>query len=114
MDNKREIYLDNAATTRAFDEVGERVRDCLCCCYGNPSSLHGKGLEAEHVLRESSEQIAGLLKVPRDTIIFTSGGTESDNLAIFKSQSVIICQFPHRPYIDHLSVLPLFDGISIS
>ena len=80
--SKREIYLDNAATTRAFDEVGERVRNCLCTTYGNPSSLHGKGLEAEHIIRDSAQIIADILKVPRQSIIFTSGGTESDNLAL--------------------------------
>ena len=78
----REIYLDNAATTRAFDEVGERVRDCMCRTYGNPSSLHVKGLEAEHILKESADTIAGILKTARDSILFTSGGTESDNLAV--------------------------------
>ncbi len=76
------IYLDNAATTRAFDEVGERVRDCLCTLYGNPSSLHAKGLEAEHVVRDARRAVSSVLKVPEETIIFTSGGTESDNLAI--------------------------------
>lgn len=107
MDKKREIYLDNAATTRAFDEVGERVRDCLCCCYGNPSSLHGKGLEAEHVLRESTEQIAGLLKVSRDTIIFTSGGTESDNLAILGAAQARKRTGRHivTSYLEHPAVL---------
>ena len=78
----REIYLDNAATTRAFDEVGERVRDCMCKTYGNPSSLHMKGLEAEHILRDSAQIIAGILGVGRENIFFTSGGTESDNLAV--------------------------------
>ena len=107
MNNKREIYLDNAATTRAFDEVGERVRDCLCCCYGNPSSLHGKGLEAEHVLRESTEQIAGILKVPRDTIIFTSGGTESDNLAVLGAAEARKRTGKHivTSYLEHPAVL---------
>ena len=107
MDNKKQIYLDNAATTRAFDEVGERVRDCLCCCYGNPSSLHGKGLEAEHVLRESTEQIAGLLKVSRDKIIFTSGGTESDNLAVLGAAQARKRTGRHivTSYLEHPAVL---------
>lgn len=83
--DKKGIYLDHAATTRAFDSVGERVRDVMCGSFGNPSSAHKMGLEAEHILREASEQIAAILKVPRETIFFTSGGTESDNLAVIGS-----------------------------
>lgn len=78
----REVYLDHAATTRAFDEVGERVRDVMCAAYGNPSSAHAKGLEADHIVRDAKETIAQILKVPRESVYFTSGGTESDNLAI--------------------------------
>ena len=92
----REIYLDNAATTRAFDEVGERVRDCMCKTYGNPSSLHMKGLEAEHILRDSAQIIAGILGVGRENIFFTSGGTESDNLAVLGAAG---CQKPCRHHI---------------
>lgn len=77
-----EAYLDNAATTRAFDEVGALVARVMCEDYGNPSSLHAKGVEAERYVREAADIIAGTLKTARKNIIFTSGGTESNNMAI--------------------------------
>lgn len=77
-----EAYLDNAATTKAFDEVGKLVTKVMCGDFGNPSSLHGKGVEAERYIREAGDIIAGTLKSSRKNIIFTSGGTESNNMAI--------------------------------
>lgn len=77
-----EAYLDNAATTKAFDEVGDLVRQIMCVDYGNPSSLHRKGVEAERYIREAGDKIAATLKCSRKNIIFTSGGTESNNMAI--------------------------------
>ncbi len=77
-----EAYLDNAATTKAFDEVGDLVRQIMCVDYGNPSSLHTKGVEAERYIREAGDKIAATLKCSRKNIIFTSGGTESNNMAI--------------------------------
>ena len=79
---KMEVYLDNAATTRCYGEVGELVLKLMCEDYGNPSSLHLKGIEAERYVKSAREEIAKLLKVDGKEIIFTSGGTESDNLAI--------------------------------
>ncbi|MCR4398224.1 MAG: cysteine desulfurase [Firmicutes bacterium] len=76
------IYLDNAATTRAFPEVAAAVVRCLTEAYGNPSSIHEKGIEAERLLDESARSLAALLEVPGDEILFTSGGTESNNMAI--------------------------------
>ena len=77
-----EIYLDNSATTRCFDQVAEVVKKTMLEDYGNPSSMHRKGMEAEQYLREARSVIAGNLKVQEKEIFFTSGGTESDNLAI--------------------------------
>lgn len=77
-----EIYLDNSATTRCFDQVAEVVKRTMLEDYGNPSSMHRKGMEAEQYLREARSVIAGNLKVQEKEIFFTSGGTESDNLAI--------------------------------
>lgn len=77
-----EIYLDNSATTVCFPEVAEIMRQLLCEDYGNPSSLHRKGVRAEDALRASKETIAKALKVQEKEILFTSGGTESDNLAL--------------------------------
>lgn len=80
-----EAYLDNAATTKAFDEVGELVKKVMCEDYGNPSSLHTRGVEAEKYIRKAGEQIAATLKCDRKNIVFTSGGTESNNMAIIGS-----------------------------
>ena len=77
-----EVYLDNSATTRVFPEVAELMTKIMCEDYGNPSSLHMKGVAAEKYLRYAAETLAKLLKVKEKEIIFTSGGTESDNLAL--------------------------------
>ena len=77
-----EIYLDNSATTRCFDEVAALITKIMCEDYGNPSSMHRKGVQAEGYLRYAKEVIAKNIKVNEKEIFFTSGGTESDNLAI--------------------------------
>ncbi len=77
-----EVYLDNSATTRAYEKVGDVVRKVLCEDYGNPSSMHIKGVEAEAYIKEAKSVLAKILKVREKEIIFTSGGTESDNLAL--------------------------------
>ena len=76
------LYLDNCATTPVHPEVVKVVEDVLRNHYGNPSSLHQKGLEGEKLLETSRQIIAQSLEVSNDEIIFTSGGTEGDNLAI--------------------------------
>lgn len=77
-----EVYLDNSATTACFEEVAQLMHKVLCEDYGNPSSLHHKGVEAEAYLRYANETFAKLLKVNEKEIFFTSGGTESDNIAL--------------------------------
>ncbi len=77
-----EVYLDNSATTMAYECVGDIVRKVMCEDYGNPSSMHAKGVEAEQYIKEAKETFAKLLKVKDKEIFFTSGGTESDNLAL--------------------------------
>lgn len=77
-----EVYLDNSATTRVFPQVAELMTKIMCEDYGNPSSLHMKGVVAEQYLRYAKETLSKILKVNEKEIIFTSGGTESDNLAI--------------------------------
>ncbi|HAS20691.1 MAG TPA: cysteine desulfurase NifS [Lachnospiraceae bacterium] len=78
----REIYLDNSATTRCFPETAELMNKLYLEEYGNPSSMHHKGVEAERRLTEASAILAGILKVRPANLIYTSCGTESDNLAI--------------------------------
>ena len=77
-----EAYLDNCATTRVFDKVREAVDYAMLENYGNPSSKHMKGVQAEKLIREAREIIAGTLKVKDKEIVFTSGGTESNNMAL--------------------------------
>lgn len=80
-----EVYLDNSATTRCYPEVGDLVYKVMCQDYGNPSSMHRKGVDAEHYVKESKDRLAKILKVNQKEIFFTSGGTESDNLALIGS-----------------------------
>lgn len=77
-----EVYLDNSATTACFPEVAKLMTKIMCEDYGNPSSMHRKGLEAEHYLKEAKDVFARILKVNAKEFYFTSGGTESDNLAL--------------------------------
>lgn len=77
-----EVYLDNSATTRCLPEVAELVTKVLCDDYGNPSSMHLKGMQGEQYVRYARETFARILKVQEKEIFFTSGGTESDNMAL--------------------------------
>ena len=77
-----EVYFDNSATTKVYDEVIEVVVKTMREDYGNPSSMHLKGLDAEHLVSKSAETISKVLKCLPEEIIFTSGGTESNNMAI--------------------------------
>lgn len=77
-----EIYLDNSATTMVRPEVAKLMYEIMTKDYGNPSSMHIKGVQAERYLCEAKEIFAGILKVSEKEIFFTSGGTEGDNMAI--------------------------------
>lgn len=77
-----EAYFDNAATTRVAPEVQDIVKKVMDLDYGNPSSRHRKGAEAEKYIKEAQDIIAGTLKAEPKEIIFTSGGTESNNMAL--------------------------------
>ena len=79
---EREVYLDNSATTRVREEVAAVVLEAMTRQYGNPSSLHRKGIEAERLVQGARETIARSLGVKDDEIYFTSGGTEANNLAL--------------------------------
>ena len=77
-----EAYLDNSATTQCSKRACDKMVELLRVDYGNPSSLHRKGMEAEQYITEAKKKIAKTLKVSEKELIFTSGGTESNNLAI--------------------------------
>ena len=80
--NLTEVYLDNSATTRCSERAKDLMVKVLMEDYGNPSSLHMKGVEAENYIKEAKKKIAKTLKVDEKEILFTSGGTESNNTAL--------------------------------
>ena len=102
----KEIYLDNAATTRACEEAVKAMEKVLREDYGNPSSLHGKGIQAEQYLKEARKTIAKSLKCQEKEVIFTSGGTESNNLALNGAAFAKIRRGKHiiSTCIEHASV----------
>jgi len=117
----KEIYLDNSATTKPLDEVVNKMTDVLKNNYGNPSSLHNKGLEAEKIIKSARKKIAKKLAVNPEEIYFSSGGTESNNLAI----KGIAYNYQNRGRhlittgVEHASVLESFlaleeDGFEVS
>lgn len=80
-----EAYLDNSATTQCSQTAADLMMRLLREDYGNPSSLHNRGMEAENYVKEARKRIAQTLKVNEKEIYFTSGGSESNNLAIVGS-----------------------------
>ena len=98
-----EAYLDNSATTRCYEEVRDIVVKTMMENYGNPSSMHLKGVEAEKYVKEAAREIARTLKAQEKEIYFTSGGTESDNWALIgtamanqrKGKHIITTVFEH-------------------
>lgn len=101
-----EIYLDNAATTKPCKEAVDAALDCMNENYGNPSSLHSKGLKAELAISDARKAIAAELGCTPECIYFTSGATESNNTALFGAAGAY---GKHRPKIvttavEHASV----------
>ena len=80
-----EAYFDNSASTKVLEPVKEIVIKTMMEDYGNPSARHKKGLDAERYIKEAAETIAGTLKVAAKEIVFTSGGSESNNMAIIET-----------------------------
>ena len=106
----KEIYLDNAATTAVSSAAREAMLKVLTETYGNPSSLHKKGSDAEAIMRDARESIAAMLRVKEKEIFFTSGGTESNNWAVLGGAHVKIRQGKHliTSAIEHPSVSESF------
>lgn len=77
-----EAYFDNSATTKVFDSVKDAVVNAMTIDYGNAAARHKKGVEAELLIKEAKKEIADSLKVREKEILFTSGGTESNNMAL--------------------------------
>lgn len=79
---KMEVYFDNSATTRVFDSVRDIVVKTMTEDYGNASSRHRKGMEAERYIRDARTAVAQTLRVQEKEIVFTSGGSEANNMAL--------------------------------
>ena len=109
----REAYLDNSATTRCYPEVVELMNKIYLEDYGNPSSMHHKGVEAEKYITEARRTLAQILKVREKNILFTSCGTESDNIAIIggalangrKGRHLITTKIEHPAVLEAMKFL---------
>ena len=98
----KEIYLDNAATTKAYKEIVRVIDKTLINDYGNPSSIHSKGENAKKLIDEARKKIANEIKAKPKEIYFTSGATESNNLAVFglakanpSKKTIILSEIEH-------------------
>lgn len=93
-----EIYLDNNATTKPLPEVVEKISIAMSKAYGNPSSPHRRGDISRQLLSEARRQVANLIGCMEEKIIFTSGGTEANNL-VLKSFAATPCRqdWLHQP-----------------
>ena len=109
----RDIYLDNSATTRILPEVRDAMIRMMELDYGNPSSMHRKGMDAEQMIRQAREEIAATLKVDEKEITFTSGGTEANNWALkgiahgnkHKGKHIIVSAIEHHSIIESANKL---------
>ena len=121
--NDNIIYLDNAATTKTDDEAAELAYRMMTECYGNPSSAHSFGFNAETAVKEAKDKIIKALgfKNTDGTLVFTSCGTESDNMAILgavktnarKGKHIVISDSEHPAVENAVSVLEK-EGYSVS
>lgn len=108
-----EAYLDNSATTKPCPGARKRLLEAVDLLWGNPSSLHQKGLEAQLLLEEARACIAKCLSCRESELYFTSGGTESNNLAVFgaanamkrKGNKIVVSS------VEHPSVSRAFDKL---
>lgn len=115
------IYFDNSATTKPYPEVLESFTKVSTSLYGNPSSLHKMGAKAEQLLSQARSQIAQLMNVKPNEVYFTSGGTESNNLAIKgitlkysnRGKHIISTEIEHPSVKESLEQLKTF-GFSIT
>ena len=103
----KEIYLDNSATTRVYEEAAKLAFEVMTEKYGNPSSLHSKGVEAEKIMEEARRNIAEALGASPDGLYFTSGGTEANNLAVIggalakkrRGNKIVVSAYEHDSVI---------------
>ena len=106
------IYFDNSATTRPADEVIDAVTSYMKTSFANPSSRHTLGLEAEKIIENARISVSKALGVSKEEIYFTSGGTESDNIALFGSANLKKGKRIVTTAIEHPAVLSAVDFLS--
>ena len=106
-------YLDNSATTPVCREAADKAMYMMTECFGNPSSLHTIGIAAERELIAARKSVAALLDAPPETILFTSGGTEANNLAILGGAAARRRSGQHviTTAVEHPSVSAAFDEL---
>jgi cysteine desulfurase len=118
----RMLYLDNSATTKPYPEVISTYLKVTEDYFANPSSLHKLGSEAETLLHHARQQVANLLGVQQEEIIFTSGGTEGNNLAIKgaalankqKGKHIITSMIEHSSVLESVKQLEQIHGFSVT
>ena len=107
------IYLDNSATTKPAGEVADKIYEMLTEKFGNPSSFHKAGLNANAEIRAARKALASEPSCEEEEVIFTSGGTEANNLAIFgaaeanrrRGQRVFTTEVEHESVLDAVKAL---------
>lgn len=112
-----EVYFDNSATTKPYEEVIEAMVDIMKNYYGNPSSAHSLGLKAEQKMNESRDIVSKTLNCTRDEIIFTSGGSESNNFLIRgfvkKGSHIVTTNIEHPSVLNTCKELEK-DGVQVT
>ena len=115
----KKVYLDNAATTQIREEVVDRMAEVMKTVYGNPSSTHAFGRSAKTLVEQARKTVAGILKVTPSEIIFTSGGTEADNLILNSAvrdlgvKRIITSRIEHHAVLYTLNKLHEVHGVEL-
>lgn len=113
--NKKGIYVDNSATTPVLEEVWQAMLPYFKAIYGNPSSIHLQGACARKAVEESRERIAQCLNCHPDELFFTSGGTESNNLAVYglamasTHKNLLASRIEHPSVLNTMKAMEKFD-----
>ncbi len=107
----KKVYLDNAATTQIREEVVDRMAGVMKNVYGNPSSTHAFGRSAKTLIEQARKTVAGILNVAASEIIFTSGGTEADNLILNSAVRDLAVKRIITSKIEHHAVLYTLDKL---
>ncbi len=108
----KRVYLDNAATTQVREEVIEKMQEALRDTYGNPSSTHGFGRSAKTAIEQARKTVAKILNAQPSEIIFTSGGTEADNMILRSAVKDLGVQRIITSRIEHHAVLHTAEALT--